>query len=864
MSASKLKYLKACLEALPDSLPIADESFPVSQLLHFSLDPDWVQDIGEEMAINRQLEAALNEYLPRNDAGIFFIKHRGPALVALADVLGFWLEKYPKSVILQLWLKNAADSAHKCITQPSKSNAGCSDVGKKTATKVLVGTKDPKYSSDDESEDDRAGGRTTFPLLLKISKICHLRGESRKRVRCLASKGCLTTWATPRDKTRILKHAMGCGYLAKIDSSLVEDAMLAMSKKHPHLVDQLKKKVGMGSGGKRARSDDEKDPDSTKVSNPFSQAHSLKCSRTEPTLRALKEEADKALVEYIVCCGIAPRTLQSSRFKRFVNVLNKKYLPPSRTTFEDSLVPAYAASVQVIVTEHLRTCRDLTLSFDGGKLGKKKFYSVHATTPDRQSFCLELDDVSRLSQTGDYIYELLEKVITKMRNVLAFMSLSSYTLDHFDVARKELNITRGLQLIGETCFGTIYWSLDSVLQGIPPFVKIIQDKSLGIESDVLEIIFADDDTVFEFQRDLKRLGAVLMPFARAIQCLEAKETTPADVYTYWLAIVAHLQDLMKKDNERSKYNEELKNTIRQIANNRFAEIIDNKRASNIYLTAFVLDPENHIAPILSNPNPLAPSVTQSKKAMVDGIGLSLLQLLKREYGDEYRESRTVEEAQKGMKTANPRLAGRTPREAITALKTQFQAYVDGVEPFTRKRSSRESLREYWKHFLNDDESDVLAALAIKIFSVTPVSMVDERAMSVPKPRKPVTVNWRDIRKTIDSPGNQATGSGKGPAVTDEEQSEDNEEHLDAPEDPMNDPLSWLDEGLPDLSSSNHRHFDLALQFEVGRYASLLADSVSDGERVRQTAKSHQKNSEKGQKNASAAVMAPSDSDWATW
>jgi hypothetical protein len=59
---------------------------------------------------------------------------------------------------------------------------------------------------------------------------------------------------------------------------------------------------------------------------------------------------------------------------------------------------------------HLKECRDLMLSFDGGKLGKKKFYSIHATTPNRQSFCLDLDDVTRLSQTGDYIYELLKKV----------------------------------------------------------------------------------------------------------------------------------------------------------------------------------------------------------------------------------------------------------------------------------------------------------------------------------------------------------------------------------------------------------------------------------------------------------------------
>lgn len=101
-------------------------------------------------------------------------------------------------------------------------------------------------------------------------------------------------------------------------------------------------------------------------------------------------------------------------------------------------------------------------------------------------------------------------------------------------------------------------------------------------------VFDEEDDTFTFQRDLKRLGAVIMPLARAIQCLEAKETTAADVYTYWLAVVAHLQDLMVKD--RSKYNDDLKKTIRQVINSRFSSLIESKTSSNIYLTAFVLDP----------------------------------------------------------------------------------------------------------------------------------------------------------------------------------------------------------------------------------------------------------------------------------
>jgi hypothetical protein len=107
---------------------------------------------------------------------------------------------------------------------------------------------------------------------------------------------------------------------------------------------------------------------------------------------------------------------------------------------------------------------------------------------------------------------------------------------------------------------------------------------------VLEAIFEDEDSSFTFQSNLKRLGAVLMPFARAIQCLEAKDTNPADVYTYWLAVVAHLHDFITKDSNKSRYSTEFKERVCQIANYRFSELIENKHASNIYLVAFVLDP----------------------------------------------------------------------------------------------------------------------------------------------------------------------------------------------------------------------------------------------------------------------------------
>jgi len=58
----------------------------------------------------------------------------------------------------------------------------------------------------------------------------------------------------------------------------------------------------------------------------------------------------------------------------------------------------------------------------------------------------------------------------------------------------------------------------------------------------------------------------------AIQCLEAKHATAADVYMYWLAIVAQLSDLMAKPS--CKYGTVVKERVRAIVNFQFSQLID--------------------------------------------------------------------------------------------------------------------------------------------------------------------------------------------------------------------------------------------------------------------------------------------------
>jgi hypothetical protein len=128
-------------------------------------------------------------------------------------------------------------------------------------------------------------------------------------------------------------------------------------------------------------------------------------------LSRLKEDADNALLLFVVCNTLPPNVIDSREFKYLVKVLNSDYVPASATTFADKLVPNESAKVNTAVIAHLKTCRNLTITYDGGKIRRPKgFYSVHVTTADGDEYCLDMDDASGLSHTAKYILELLENV----------------------------------------------------------------------------------------------------------------------------------------------------------------------------------------------------------------------------------------------------------------------------------------------------------------------------------------------------------------------------------------------------------------------------------------------------------------------
>jgi hypothetical protein len=110
MIAQKIDTLHSYLLALPVSLPISLETSRCN-FNHFSPDPDWVEDSGEEAATNRELEVKLGSRVNG-----LVLPERGPGVVALANVLEKFIQNFPDSVIPTLWLTDVTKAAETAIT----------------------------------------------------------------------------------------------------------------------------------------------------------------------------------------------------------------------------------------------------------------------------------------------------------------------------------------------------------------------------------------------------------------------------------------------------------------------------------------------------------------------------------------------------------------------------------------------------------------------------------------------------------------------------------------------------------------------------------------------------------------------------
>jgi hypothetical protein len=92
----------------------------------------------------------------------------------------------------------------------------------------------------------------------------------------------------------------------------------------------------------------------------------------------------------------------------------------------------------------------------------------------------------------------------------------------------------------------------------------------------------------EFEFNLAQLVNVGTPAVKALACLEANESTAADVFIFWHAMLQAIKDVVT--NERHQFPAEVQQQIFGILNSRHRQLFEDGNLSNqVYLAATYLD-----------------------------------------------------------------------------------------------------------------------------------------------------------------------------------------------------------------------------------------------------------------------------------
>lgn len=97
-------------------------------------------------------------------------------------------------------------------------------------------------------------------------------------------------------------------------------------------------------------------------------------------------------------------------------------------------------------------------------------------------------------------------------------------------------------------------------------------------------------SAMRFILEITKIIAALEPLAKAIKCLEASETTPADVYAFFVATMSSYSDLFSTN--KHCISAGAMTDMRAILNRRFNELI-NEAPDDVYLTCFFLHPSKY-------------------------------------------------------------------------------------------------------------------------------------------------------------------------------------------------------------------------------------------------------------------------------
>ncbi|KAG8717416.1 hypothetical protein FRC09_014313 [Ceratobasidium sp. 395] len=234
-----------------------------------------------------------------------------------------------------------------------------------------------------------------------------------------------------------------------------------------------------------------------------------------------------------------------------------------------------------------------------------------------------------------------------------------------------------------------------------------------------------------------QLEKVLEPLAKAIKCLESGHSNPSDVFLFYLGVLSSYRQLFDDNDAGLCLPDGVMASIMSSICARYFSLVL-AAGQEVYVATFFLHPgflnttilrRNNLNPLKSGVIVLRPRMESASSDVDDlletfpafkAIALFLKQLFCLEL-----EAGTI------LAAANYGSDEEGVDELVLAFRTQLISYARGEYPFLALPSVPIDFQplKYWTNLLKDPGASLLAPLAVKLFSIVPNSMAEERTMS---------------------------------------------------------------------------------------------------------------------------------------
>ncbi|KAF8484534.1 ribonuclease H-like domain-containing protein [Russula ochroleuca] len=369
------------------------------------------------------------------------------------------------------------------------------------------------------------------------------------------------------------------------------------------------------------------------------------------------------------------------------------------------------------------------------KKGRKTIHEEVRTIIDLGDCCHHIQntikDINKLSD--------LREMVSHLQATVKFFSKSNIVVAELRKARNDVDITTGLVKVGKTRFAT-HWAAASALNRCLPLIRDLVEEGkikLSQRKKNLHQLFTTQTRYLRFQLQLVQYIAIVGPLAHSLWSLEASRANAADVFIFWLAIASNLKDIFSKSSDTTSISQTLARQVTAIINRRYKAMID-ESPSDIYFTAFFLDPRYTRSDVLKKPTTMSvtlkiPSIKQrpcdhdvdAAESVPHARAYTRVKAFLKQMLRDIVE--TVKLAGHDLDTSNPchRLVAQLgSNRVVSDFRQQLLAFSCQEWPFTDPITHGDALT-WWELLEQHPHARVLAMLAIKIFSVLVNSMPDE-------------------------------------------------------------------------------------------------------------------------------------------